>query len=62
MTPRRTFYLPSINTYLVLRLNIKPVLENIYLYFLAQNHLSVTRLKLFIDVRCTILLNYNSLT
>ena len=40
-----------------------PVLENMNLSFLAQNHSSLTRLKQsFIDVKCTILLNLSFLT
>ena len=46
MTPRRT-YLPSINTLTC----SKPVLENINLSYLAQNHSGVTRLKWFVDRR-----------
>ena len=51
MTPRRT-YLPSINTLVCSKgRDIEPVLENINLYYLAQNHSSVTRLKQFV-YRC----------
>ena len=58
MTPRRT-YLLSINTLACSKAEI----ENMNLSYLAQNHSSVTRLKnLLIDVRCAMLLNFNSLT
>ena len=62
MTPTRT-YLPSINTIACSKAEIEPVLENMNLTYLAQNHSSITRLKQFvIDVRCTILLNLSFLT
>ena len=53
MTPRRT-YLPSINTLACSKaeiLSIEPVLENMNLSYLAQNHSSVTRLEQFV-YRC----------
>ena len=50
MTLRRT-YLPSINTLACSKAEIEPVLENMSLSYLAQNHSSVTRLKQFI-YRC----------
>ena len=54
MTPRRTYlprtYLPSINT-LACSKDIDPVLENMNLSYLAQNQLSMTRLKQFV-YRC----------
>ena len=51
MTLRRT-YLPSINTLACSKAELrKPVLENMNLSYLAQNHSSVTRLKQFV-YRC----------
>ena len=49
MTPRRT-YLLSINTLACSKaeIYIKPVLENMNLSCLAQNHSSMTRLKQFV--------------
>ena len=51
MTPRRT-YLPSINTLAYSQADIiEPVLENMNILYLEQNHSSVTRLKQFV-YRC----------
>ena len=51
MTPRRT-YVPSINTLACSKAEIiEPVLENMNLSYLPQNHSSVTRLKQFV-YRC----------
>ena len=44
MTPRKT-YLPSINTPACSKAEIEPVLENMNMFYLAQNYSSVTRLK-----------------
>ena len=51
MTVRRT-YLPSIKTLTCSKADIEPVLENINLTYLAQNHSRVTRLKDWFVYRC----------
>ena len=43
----RTTYLPSNNTLACSKSDIEPVLENMNLSYLAQNHSSVTRCKKF---------------
>ena len=59
---RRRTYLPSINTLACSKAaDVEPVLENMNLSYFAQSNSSVTRY-MFIDVRCTILLNLSFLT
>ena len=50
MTPRRT-NLPSINNSFFSGCDMEPVLENMNLFYLAQNYSSVTRLNEFV-CRC----------
>ena len=54
MTPRKTF-LPSINTLALScsKAEIEPVLENMNLSYVAQNHSSITGFKQFAD-RCQV--------